>query len=65
MTVEEKYQGRIFDFGDPDACTYSAICECGRKIEVSAQKDHFSEYITDVFVRCICGKSVHFELPVN
>ena len=62
MTEEEC---DYYDFGGKFACTYSKICECGRKIEVSTQKDEFPEYHTDVFVRCVCGKSVKFELPVN
>ena len=55
----------IYDFGDEDACTYTGRCECGRVIEVSTQQDNYAEYITTVYVRCTCGKSVKFELPVN
>ena len=55
----------ICDFGDDNAATYTGKCECGRVIEVSAQKDNYAEYINTVFVRCTCGKSVKFEFPVN
>ena len=58
--------GRIVFEGDEDACTYTGECECGRVIEVSTQDGiDVSEYVTTVYVRCTCGKSVRFELPVN
>jgi ribosomal protein L31 len=54
------------EFGSEYAQTYKAKCnKCGNEIEVSTQKDGSPEYYTDVFVRCSCGGSVHFELPVN
>ncbi len=54
------------DFGGEDACTYASKCKgCGRIVEVSTQKDDGAEYITHVFVRCTCGLSVGFDLPVN
>ncbi len=55
----------VYQFGEESAQTYTRECECGRKIEVSTQKDECPEYYTDVHVRCVCGKSVKFELPVN
>ena len=54
-----------YDFGGEFAQTYKAECECGNQIEVSTQKDESPEYYTDVFVKCACGKSVKFSLPVN
>jgi hypothetical protein len=55
----------MYDFGGYAAETYSETCECGHVIELSTQQDNQAEYITTVFVRCICGKSVAFRLPVN
>ena len=55
----------LYEFGNEFAQTYEKICECGRKIEVSTQKDEDPEYYTEIHVRCACGKSVEFDLPVN
>ena len=55
----------MYDFGGDSAQTYSESCECGRVIEVSTQTDNCPEYYTDVYVKCVCGKSVAFLLPVN
>jgi hypothetical protein len=55
----------MYDFGSEYAQTYKEICECGRIVELSTQTDNCPEYYTDVYVKCECGKSVHFELPVN
>lgn len=56
---------KLYDFGSDVAQTYYENCECGRKIEVSTQKDDGPEYYTEIFIRCNCGRSVRFELPVN
>lgn len=55
----------MYDFGSEYAQTYKGKCECGNEIEVSTQRDDCPEYKTDVFVKCRCGKSVGFLLPVN
>lgn len=55
----------MYDFNDECAQTYKKRCECGKDIEVSTQKDENPEYYTTVFVKCICGNSVEFDLPVN
>jgi hypothetical protein len=55
----------VYDFGSKYAQTYKEKCECGNEIEVSTQTDNHPEYKTDVFVKCKCGKSVRFSLPVN
>lgn len=55
----------IYDFGEKLAHTYTGKCECGKIIELSTQADNNAEYITNVFVRCACGKSVEFAIPVN
>jgi len=55
----------IYDFGGSCAQTYVGICECGERIMVSAQENAAPEYEADVYVKCRCGKSVHFNLPVN
>lgn len=56
---------RIYDFDSEYAQTYVEVCECGRSIEVSTQKDNCPEYYTPIFVKCVCGKSVGFRLPVG
>jgi ribosomal protein L31 len=56
----------LYEFGSKYAQTYKAKCsKCGNEIEVSTQQDLDPEYYTDVFVRCQCGGSAHFKLPVN
>jgi len=55
----------MYDFGDEDAQTYKEKCICGNEIEVSTQKDECPEYHTTIYVKCSCGESVEFILPVN
>jgi hypothetical protein len=55
----------IYDFGGECAQQYENTCKCGKLIEVSTRKDNCPEYRTDVYVRCECGESVEFILPVN
>ena len=55
----------MYNFGSELAQTYSEKCECGKVVEVSAQKDFAPEYIIQIFVKCECGLAVEFALPVN
>lgn len=57
----------LYDFDDEFAQTYTEECECGNKIEVETEteEDEQPEYHTEIFVKCSCGKSVAFILPVN
>ncbi len=55
----------IYDFGGQFSQVYTDVCSCGDLVEVSTQQDETPEYYTDVYVKCDCGKSVKFELPVN
>ena len=55
----------VYGFGDEFAQTYEKTCKCGRKIEVSTQKDDGPEYYSEIHVRCVCGAAVDFMLPVN
>jgi len=55
----------MYDFNEEFAQTYKERCECGEVIEVSTQQEQNPEYHTNVFVKCKCGKSVCFLLPVN
>lgn len=55
----------MYDFGGEFSQEYKKACECGNIVEVSTQKDECPEYYTDVYVKCVCGKSVKFQLPVN
>ena len=54
-----------YDFGGRAAQTYTKVCDCGRTIDVSTQQDRYPEYTTLIFVKCVCGNSVEFKLPVN
>ncbi len=55
----------IYEFESEHAQTFKNKCKCGKEISVSTQKDRHPEYYTDIFVKCECGKSVKFILPVN
>ena len=55
----------MYDFDEECAETYMEACECGRITQVSTQQDSSPEYTTEVYVKCECGESVRFELPVN
>lgn len=55
-----------YDFDGVSAQTYVQICkECGKAHTLSTQIDKNPEYYADVFIKCDCGKSVYFCLPVN
>jgi hypothetical protein len=54
------------DFMGEFSQTYSEKCKkCGKIILVSTQKDKSPEYYTDIFIKCDCGESIKFILPVN
>lgn len=54
------------DFGGKYAQTYKEKCKaCGHIHVISTQRDNEPEYYTTVFVKCFCGESVLFSLPVN
>jgi len=56
----------MYDFDSSFAETFKETCEyCSREIEVSTQKDHSPEFYTKIHVKCECGNSVEFNLPVN
>ncbi len=56
----------MYDFGSEMAKTYTEECQCGKKIDTSTQDGlEWSEYETEVYVRCECGGSVRFLVPVN
>lgn len=56
---------KLYDFESSIQQTYTKQCECGEVHEVSTQPDQSPEYYTTIFIKCGCGKSVEFELPVN
>ncbi len=61
-----KDKKHMYDFEGSSAQTYEEVCEkCGNTVEVSTQEDRRPEYYTEVFVRCKCGESIQFVLPVN
>ncbi len=55
----------MYDFGGKFGEVHTKTCDCGKEISVSTQRDESPEYYTTVFVKCDCGKSVEFSLPVN
>jgi hypothetical protein len=55
----------FYDFGGRESQVYTKTCDCGKVHEVSTQEDIEPEYYTSVFIKCDCGRSVGFELPVN
>ena len=56
----------LYDFGSKFAETHTEKCECGERIELSAQKYRSPVDYTVVYVRCqSCGQSVAFVLPVD
>jgi len=52
----------LYDFGSEFAKTYSEECECGKTIEVSTPNSADMEAL--IYVRCSCGRSIEFILPV-
>lgn len=60
-----KQKRKLYDFGSDVAQTYKNECSCGNRIEVSTQRDCGPEYQTEIYVKCQCGGSVEFILPVN
>lgn len=55
----------VYDFGGQFSQQYKEMCKCGKVHEVSTQEDRYPEYRTEVYIKCECGDSVKFELPVN
>lgn len=66
MSNYEEFISSLHDFGGACAQTYVEACPmCGKEHFVSGQIDDTPEYYTLIFVRCDCGASVRFNLPVN
>lgn len=64
MSEEDKYH-HMYDFGRPDAQTYTEACKkCGKTHAISSQKEGGC-CLLELFIRCDCGASVKFELPVD
>lgn len=55
----------MYDFGGEFSQVYKNKCKCGKTHKVSTQQDSNPEYYIDIFVKCDCGDSVVFTLPVN
>lgn len=66
MDNERRDEMSMYDFGRELSQVYSGKCDCcGKTTEISTQKDKSPETYTEVFVKCDCGWSVWFVLPVN
>lgn len=62
----DEYTIKQHDFNGEYSQVYKSECEnCGAVVEISTQRDDWPEYYTNVFVKCYCGASVYFSLPVN
>lgn len=55
----------MYDFGCKYGQVYTDVCSCGKKHEVSTQRDDCPEYHTTIYLKCGCGRSIGFSLPVN
>ena len=54
------------DFGGFWSHIYKQQCaNCHIIHEVSTQPDDSPEYYTDIYIKCRCGNSVKFTIPVN
>lgn len=54
------------DFDGKQSQVYKERCKwCGRLHKISTRRDNHPEYYTDIYLKCKCGESVHFKLPVN
>ena len=61
----DKQSSDMYDFGCEFSQVYKKVCACSKEITISSQKDCHPEYYTDIFVKCDCGRSIPFSLPVN
>lgn len=45
---------------------YEQKCPCCQLItSVLTQRDNYPEYITEIFIMCMCGEYLELNLPVN
>ncbi len=59
-------EDNMHDFGSEHSETFVEDCSnCGKTHHVSTQQDSNPEYYTEVYIKCTCGESVRFLLPVN
>lgn len=58
MNIEEISEGYREAYIQECAC-------CGSKQKILTQKDSFPEYYTEIYLECVCGEYLLFELPVN
>ena len=58
----EDIDRKLFSFREEytDTCT-----NCGMVHTVITQEDDNAEYMTSIYIVCICKELVHFSLPVN
>ncbi len=58
--------GNLYDFGGEFSQEYTETCsKCGKAFTVSTQIDNNPEYHTEIYIKCDCGNSIEFILPVN
>ena len=66
MFIKKEDGMKMYDFNGRFSQEYKNNCEnCGKQIKLSTQEDKCPEYYTTVYVKCSCGSSVKFTLPVN
>jgi hypothetical protein len=56
---EQKFKS-LYNFSYIEKCD-----NCGEKIQIKTQPDHFNQYTTTVYIQCSCGHYVEFTLPIN
>jgi hypothetical protein len=57
---------KIDEIEDEDKFEYREECKnCGRFCTVLTQRDNYPEYYTYVYIQCVCGDYIKFDLPVN
>ncbi len=45
---------------------YTKVCTCCLKENtLLSQNDDLPEYYAEVFLKCVCGEYIEFDLPVN
>ena len=58
MKIEEIPEFRRYEYIQKCPC-------CDLEQEILTQNDNFTEYHTEIYLKCQCGEYIEFVLPVN